>query len=333
MPAALKRGDRGDEVRRLQQALRALGYLRNGIDGVFGRGTERSVKAVQYDLMRNDGGSATADGDAPVAVKSYNRRRVREVNGRAGPALLACIADMMADDAFPKLPSVPDPVAANRRVGAAIRKTISDGSVPVPAKFVEAILRQESAMRHFNEPGTNDEDRFLTMGLDPDPRRAGRIRSRGYGIGQVTLFHHPPTVDELRRLATLASNLRETARILRDKFDHFVRSFDVRARADDRHVEYGDAGLRQCKYAASDPRYMQDCANCALTADAIDIKPGKTPLYKGSRKPFNRAFHNVPRRDKIGCDWPYAVRRYNGGGVNSYNYQASVLGILKTLVH
>jgi hypothetical protein len=25
------------------------------------------------------------------------------------------------------------------------------------------------------------------------------------------------------------------------------------------------------------------------------------------------------------CDWPYATRRYNGGGPNSFNYQAIVL--------
>jgi hypothetical protein len=33
----------------------------------------------------------------------------------------------------------------------------------------------------------------------------------------------------------------------------------------------------------------------------------------------------VPDRAKLGCDWPYAVRRYNGAGVNSYHYQYQVL--------
>jgi hypothetical protein len=33
----------------------------------------------------------------------------------------------------------------------------------------------------------------------------------------------------------------------------------------------------------------------------------------------------VPARERFGCDWPYAVRRYNGGGLPSYHYQARVL--------
>jgi hypothetical protein len=33
----------------------------------------------------------------------------------------------------------------------------------------------------------------------------------------------------------------------------------------------------------------------------------------------------VPVRKNIGCDWPYAIRRYNGAGINSYHYQAKVL--------
>jgi hypothetical protein len=33
----------------------------------------------------------------------------------------------------------------------------------------------------------------------------------------------------------------------------------------------------------------------------------------------------VPDRAALGCDWPYAVRRYNGSGVDSYHYQFQVL--------
>ena len=33
----------------------------------------------------------------------------------------------------------------------------------------------------------------------------------------------------------------------------------------------------------------------------------------------------VPNRATLGCDWPYAVRRYNGSGVDSYHYQFQVL--------
>jgi len=33
----------------------------------------------------------------------------------------------------------------------------------------------------------------------------------------------------------------------------------------------------------------------------------------------SRSGKNIP------CDWPYAVRRYNGSGLNSYHYQAKIL--------
>ena len=37
------------------------------------------------------------------------------------------------------------------------------------------------------------------------------------------------------------------------------------------------------------------------------------------------SYDAVPVRAKIGCDWPYAVRRYNGSGVNSYHYQTRIM--------
>lgn len=44
----LQRGDSGEQVRRIQRRLYSLGYLTaNGVDGVFGRGTETAVKSFQ----------------------------------------------------------------------------------------------------------------------------------------------------------------------------------------------------------------------------------------------------------------------------------------------
>ncbi len=42
------------QIRDLQRDLRRLGYLGSGIDGAFGAGTERAVKALQHDLLTND---------------------------------------------------------------------------------------------------------------------------------------------------------------------------------------------------------------------------------------------------------------------------------------
>src|SRR6266478_1761939 len=45
--AILKRGSTGPEVTALQQRLQDLGFDPNGIDGIFGPGTESAVKAFQ----------------------------------------------------------------------------------------------------------------------------------------------------------------------------------------------------------------------------------------------------------------------------------------------
>ena len=66
-------------VKALQRDLRRLGYLRAGIDGIFGRETEAAVQALQYDLLHNDG--AGPDGVSLVRVREYNRGRVAGVDG------------------------------------------------------------------------------------------------------------------------------------------------------------------------------------------------------------------------------------------------------------
>jgi hypothetical protein len=76
---------------------------------------------------------------------------------------------------------------------------------------------------------------------------------------------------------------------------------------------------------------MTDCANCLVNATLFNITSGVTPVYAGSNMTYAQtqyhqgSYDNVPVRANIPCDWPYAVRRYNGGGVNSYDYQAEVL--------
>lgn len=62
--ALSKLGSRGDEVRRIQQKLKSLGYYNGSVDGIYGAGTQRAVKAFQ----KNCG--ITADGIAgPKTLK------------------------------------------------------------------------------------------------------------------------------------------------------------------------------------------------------------------------------------------------------------------------
>ena len=75
---------------------------------------------------------------------------------------------------------------------------------------------------------------------------------------------------------------------------------------------------------------MSDCARCA-GEHLVDIAPGSRlhpattdTLHPTQYHPESN-YARVPDRAKLGCDWPYAVRRYNGSGVNSYHYQYQVL--------
>ncbi len=128
----LKRPGTGTDaqIRDLQRHLRALGYLRQGIDGAFGGGTEGAVRSLQDDLLHNDGRGR--DGQAPARARDYNNGRVAEVTGEADQGLAACIADMIDDDAFPKLPAADDPVARNAEIPGTITRLPST-TAPGPA--------------------------------------------------------------------------------------------------------------------------------------------------------------------------------------------------------
>jgi peptidoglycan hydrolase-like protein with peptidoglycan-binding domain len=315
-------------VRDLQRDLRLLGYHKGGIDGAFGNGTANSVRALQYDLLSNTGASSQGDGSAPVAVTDYNRGRVAAVTGILDQNLVACIADMLDDAAFPKLPFSDSPLVDNQQ---ALQAVASLAASQVPFPFLYGILMQESGCQHFQVPAGRNLDNFVTVGCDTnDTAQPARITSRGFGIGQFTLFHHPPTPDEvISFISDPVGNVKQGVAELRGKFDRFVIGPDNEA--DDRIHEAGNGPLRLCKFDSADPHYMRDCVNCLQQAGTQNIVAGQTPLYDGSpgtyqATPYHQgSYANVPIRKNIPCDWPYAVRRYNGSGPNSYDYQAETL--------
>lgn len=301
------------QIRDLQRDLRRLGYLRSGIDGDFGPGTQAGVEALQYDLLHNSGEGS--DGAAPVKLSDYNRGRVPAVTGDADQHMVECISDMLDDAAFPKLPHVDDPRAENRRIADEVARMPSS---VVPMAFLVAILKQESDLKHFHEPEAYDEDTYVQVGLDRNAAEKRAVTSRGYGVGQYTLFHHPPTPEEVSSfIGDISGNIGRAVRELREKFDGFVNG--PASHADDRRAECGNGPLRLCKHAPGEPGYMAGCARCLHDAGTHLVTIEPTQYYSSS------VYREVPVRSKIGCDWPYAVRRYNGAGPNSYHYQARVL--------
>src|SRR5436309_2477284 len=103
----------------LQTDLRRLGYLRGSIDGEFGPATEQAVCAIQTDLLTNDGRGP--DETAPVAVISFNRGRIRNVDGTVDTGLAQCLQDLIDDKRVTKLPRSDDPERDNQRAADALR--------------------------------------------------------------------------------------------------------------------------------------------------------------------------------------------------------------------
>ncbi|HEX4301279.1 MAG TPA: peptidoglycan-binding domain-containing protein [Rhizomicrobium sp.] len=318
-------------VQALQRDLRALGYLRHGIDGQFGAGTALAIRSLRIDLMHNSG--AGSDGHAPVAIASFNDdgaggKRVTQITDDLDQSLAQCLAAMLADPRVTTLPYSDDPKSENAKALAAIGGTVS---TTAPSPFIAAMIIQESDGAHYNVPRTGDSDSYVTVGLDRnDAALKDRITSRGYGIDQYTFFHHPLSAAQMAEfVADPVRNAQNGYKELRDKFDHFL--VGPASTACDRDVEHPHMPLRLCKYQLSDARYMRDCKACAMAARKVDIARG-TPAYDGATFGYqpdqyypSADYMGVPDRADFQCDWPYAARRYNGSGNNSFHYQARIL--------
>src|SRR5690242_20057819 len=206
-------------VTALQLDLRKLGYLRSGIDGQFGDGTERAVRALQFDLLH--GSRDGDDGAAPVALRTFNRGRVTDITGILDERLAGCLEDLLGDPGVTPLPRSDNPAAANRQAFASVQGMVG---LTAPKPFLLAILLQESGGLHFRVPTPGNPDDYIVVGLDRnDGDHPDRITSRGYGMGQYTLFHHPPRADEVETLMLdPVHNVRRAVRELTDKLEGFV---------------------------------------------------------------------------------------------------------------
>jgi peptidoglycan hydrolase-like protein with peptidoglycan-binding domain len=326
-------GAQQDMVRSLQRHLRILGYKGAGINGVYDDATERAVRSLQIDLLKTAQSAGGSSG-----ISHYNGAgggaRITAITGVLDQALAGSISAMLADAQFAELPESDNPGNDNARALTAIR-THTGSAAPSP--FVVAIVQQESSGRHYLVPRAGDEDAFVTIGLDRNNgTQPDEITSRGYGLGQYTLDHHPPTAGEVRDfIRDPINNVQRVYELLRKKFDRALVGPDDHA--DDRKAEHPLLPLRMCRYAPSDARYMSDCVNCARAVRKVNIVaqmpvyPGASTVYDKTQYYSSATYNGIPDRAGFLCDWPYAARRYNGSGVNSFHYQTRILRNLLAL--
>ena len=202
--------------------------------------------------------------------------------------------------------------AADRRAGigagkridsrALLERRVKSKKVPIP--FLLAIMKQESNLKHFRVPSGRDEDNYIVVGLDTNAGKKYIITSRGYGLGQYTLFHHSPRREEVRDfIIDPKGNLQKAISELREKFDHFVIGKSSGTRADDRLVEIGKGPLRVCKYKPGDRRYMKDCAQCLRDAGMRQIRSGVTPFHKGTSRIYARDVTSQAQAARMWSTW------------------------------
>jgi peptidoglycan hydrolase-like protein with peptidoglycan-binding domain len=229
----------------LQTALKRLGFYHGRIDGDFGRGTRRSVQAVQHELELSASGEV--DEQTTEAIKELLRQ------AEAGERW--------------KLPRKSDPEVEVPEDQMALYRDVMEEN-GIPSYFAEALAEQEAGSDHF------DADGFVKIRCefwyqyqrDEEEHPDYEIRYRSYGLMQLLDMGHPEddytrgeevgniTNRELR--VSVARNIEAGAHLLRSLLT-------------------GD----ECIYDEDDERYYE-CKQCIEAIETIERDWTETRFHK-----------------------------------------------------
>lgn len=131
-----KLGSRGDEVRRIQQKLKQLGYYKGTVDGIYGTATKRAVTAFQ----KNCG--ITADGIAGAKTLKFMGLGSSTVNSAYTNSDIRLLAKLIAAEARGE--SYKGQVA----VGAVVLNRVSHASFP---DSISGVIYQKGAFSCVND--------------------------------------------------------------------------------------------------------------------------------------------------------------------------------------
>lgn len=135
--ALSKLGSQGDEVRRIQQKLKSLGYYKGSVDGIYGTGTKKAVTSFQ----KNCG--ITADGIAGAkTLKFLGLEASSATSGQYSKSDLNLLAKLIAAEARGE--SYKGQVA----VGAVVLNRVSHASFP---DSIAGVIYQKGAFSCVND--------------------------------------------------------------------------------------------------------------------------------------------------------------------------------------
>ena len=132
-----KLGSQGDEVRRIQTKLRSLGFYDGAVDGIYGAGTQKAVKAFQKSC------GITADGIAgPKTLKFMGLEGSSSSSGKYTNGDINLLAKLIAAEARGE--SYKGQVA----VGAVVLNRVSHSSFP---DTIAGVIYQKGAFSCVND--------------------------------------------------------------------------------------------------------------------------------------------------------------------------------------
>jgi peptidoglycan hydrolase-like protein with peptidoglycan-binding domain len=239
-----------EHAENLQTALKRLGFYRpelakDQIDGDFGRGTRRSVQAVQHELELEASG---------------------EVDEQTTEALTSLLRQAEAGERW-KLPRKSDPEVEVPDDQMALYREIMEAN-GIPSYFAEALAEQEAGSDHI------DADGFVKMRCefwyqyqrDEEEHPDYEIRYRSYGIMQILDMGHPS--DDYTRGSEVGNitnkELRESVAKNIEAGAHLLRSLLT-----------GD----ECIYDEDDERYYE-CKQCIEAIETIERDWSETRFHK-----------------------------------------------------
>lgn len=167
-----KLGSRGEEVRRIQQKLKALGYYTGAVDGIFGTGTRNAVRAFQ----KNCG--ITADGIAGPKTLTYLGLGSSSYSGggKYSQSDISLLAKLIAAEARGE--SYTGQVA----VGAVVLNRVSHSSFP---DTIAGVIYQGGAFSAVN-------DSNWSTASTPQSLKAARDCINGWDPSGGAIYYYNP---------------------------------------------------------------------------------------------------------------------------------------------